>query len=58
MLLLVSVKKNLTSKDLLKFNDVSLSIWYLDDGHLQYNNGNLDTTDFFFDVSRYSERTF
>ena len=50
-------KENLTSKDLLKFNDVSLSIWYLDDGHLQYNNGNLDTPRIFLDVSRYSERT-
>lgn len=50
-------KEDLTSRDLLKFNDVSLAIWYLDDGHLQYNNNNLDTPRIFLDVSRYSEKT-
>jgi len=39
-----------------EFTDLSLAIWYFDDGSIHYNNGNLDTPRIFLCVARYSEQ--
>lgn len=39
------------------FNDLSLAIWYFDDGTVQYNNGNASTPRIHFSVARYSDTT-
>lgn len=39
------------------FTDESLVIWFLDDGSLNFNNGNEDTPRIFIEVARYSDET-
>ena len=39
------------------FTDDSLAIWFMDDGSLNYNNGNADTPRMFLCVARYSEES-
>lgn len=50
-------KKNLTTKDLELFDDLSLAIWFFDDGTVSYNNGNAKTPRLMFSIPRYSEST-
>ena len=51
-------KLDLTLEDLSCFDDLSLAIWYFDDGTIQYNNGNINTPRISFSVPRYSDKTF
>ena len=48
-------KKKLELQDLRYFDDLSLAIWYFDDGSLAYNNGNKNTPKISFSIPRYSE---
>lgn len=50
-------KQVIETSDLVNFNDLSLAIWYFDDGSIGYNNGNELTPRIFLDVSRYSEES-
>lgn len=51
-------KKDLSLCDIQEgFTDLSLAIWYFDDGSLQSNNGNNNTPKIHFSVARYSEAT-
>ena len=51
-------KVDLEHKDIAKwFTDLSLAIWYLDDGYLAYNNGNRATPRIHFSIARYSEKS-
>lgn len=43
--------------DLHNFTDLSLAIWYFDDGSLCYNNGNKNTPRIAISVARYSNET-
>ena len=53
-----SRKKDLELTDLTEdFNDLSLALWYFDDGCLQNNNGNEATPRMHISVARYSEKT-
>lgn len=51
-------KVDLELKDIApNFTDLSLAIWYFDDGTLSFNNGNEDTPRIHFSIPRYSEKT-
>ena len=50
-------KDVLTLEDLSDFDDISLAIWFFDDGSISYNNGNIKTPRIMFSVPRYSDET-
>lgn len=50
-------KKKLETKDLKYFDDISLALWYFDDGSFSYNNGNKETPRITFSIPRYSEES-
>ena len=51
-------KKDLNLGDIsTNFTDLSLAIWYFDDGTLTFNNGNENTPRIHFSIPRYSEDT-
>ena len=50
-------KKDLTLDDLSSFNELSLAIWFFDDGNINYNNGNINTPRLTISVPRYSDKT-
>ena len=50
-------KEDLTLEDLDSFDELSLAIWFFDDGSLSYNNGNKQTPRLTFSVPRYSDNT-
>lgn len=50
-------KVDLNANDLRHFGDLSLAIWYFDDGSLSSNNGNSLTPRLIFSVPRYSDKT-
>ena len=50
-------KDVLTLDDLSNFDDISLAIWFFDDGFINYNNGNIKTPRIMISVPRYSDET-
>ena len=50
-------KDVLTLDDLSDFDDISLAIWFFDDGSINYNNGSIKTPRIMISVPRYSDET-